>query len=111
LETGARLVKRYIGGIFLYKAAANLRDLFVGEPIVALVLSFHERKNFSRVGLPFRRPGQDAIQNFLHLIFRHDCIIAFGLQAASAAQPFAFASWIAFQMPYGVAGIVMLRMP
>jgi hypothetical protein len=55
LKAGARLVERYIGRIFLCKAATNLCSLLVGKPIIALVLRFHERKNFSRVGLPFRR--------------------------------------------------------
>src|SRR5712671_197092 len=57
--------------IFLRTAAPHFGKLLFGKPERTVVLLFHELDHVGNVGLPFGRPSEYAIDNFLHLIFSH----------------------------------------
>jgi hypothetical protein len=50
--------------------------LLVREVVRACILRFHFRQYPRRILLALRRPSQNAIENFLHLLFRHDLRIS-----------------------------------
>jgi hypothetical protein len=46
----------------------------VGDAIGARVLRLHLAQKARGILLPFRRPSQDPIENFFHLVFCHSAI-------------------------------------
>lgn len=64
--------------------APDFRKLLIRELKITPVLRFHELDGVRDVGLPFRRPTQYLIEDFLHLVFCHNAIIADRLSLATA---------------------------
>src|SRR5205085_5988467 len=71
----ACLVQGDIFRILLRTTTAYLRELLIAEAQWAVVLLFHELDHSHGIGLPLRRPSQHAIEDLLHLFFRHAPIV------------------------------------
>ena len=57
--------------------APHFCSLLIRQPQIAFVLFFHKLDDVCHVRLPFRRPSQYAIEDFLNLVSCHPGSIAY----------------------------------